>query len=49
MDIYYLLIDLKQDTADKARLRTDIIKGAGNCKMLQLTTCTEQENCEKGS
>ena len=34
----YLLIDLKQDTADKDRLRTNIIKGGGICKMPQLTT-----------
>ena len=43
----YLLIDLKQDTADKDRLRTSVIKGGGNCKMLQLTTGSEQENCVK--
>ena len=43
----YLLIDLKQDTADKDRLRTSIIKGGGNSKMIQLTTGSEQENCVK--
>ena len=43
----YLLIDLKQDTADKERLRTSIIKGGGNSKMIQLTTGSEQENCVK--
>ena len=43
----YLLIDLKQDAADKDRLRTSIIKGGGNSKMIQLTTGSEQENCVK--
>ena len=40
----YLLVDLKQDTADDARLQSKVIKGDGNCKMLQLTTGGEQGN-----
>ena len=34
----YLLVDLKQDTADEDRLRTNIIKGVGKCKMPHLTS-----------
>ena len=43
----YLLVDLKQDTADDARLKTKVIKGNGNCKMLQFTTGSEQVNSVK--
>ena len=43
----YLLVDLKQDTADDARLKTKVIKGGGNCKMLQFTTGSEQINSVK--
>ena len=43
----YLLVDLKQDTADDARLKTKVIKGGGNGKMLQFTTASEQVNSVK--
>ena len=43
----YLLVDLKQDTADDARLKTKVIKGGGNCKMLQFTSGSEQINSVK--
>ena len=43
----YLLVDLKQDTADDARLKTKVIKGGGNGKMLQCTTGSEQVNSVK--
>ena len=39
----YLLIDLKQDTADDPRLKTKVIKRGGNCKMLQFTTSSEND------
>ena len=43
----YLLVDLKQDTADEDRLRTNIIKGVGKRKMHQLTSVSEQGNSVK--
>ena len=43
----YLLVDLKQDTADDDRLRTNIIKGVGKRKMHHLTSVSEQGNSVK--
>ena len=43
----YLLVDLKQDTADEDRLRTHIIKGVGKRKMHHLTSVSEQGNSVK--
>ena len=43
----YLLVDLKQDTADEDRLRTNIIKGGGKRKMYRLTSGSEQGNSVK--
>ena len=43
----YLLVDLKQDTADEDRLRTNIIKGVGKRKMHHLTSVSERGNSVK--
>ena len=43
----YLLVDLKQDTADEDRLRTNIIKGVGKRKMHHLTSDSQQGNSVK--
>ena len=43
----YLLVDLKQDTADEDRLRTNITKGVGKRKMHHLTSVSEQGNSVK--
>ena len=38
----YLLVNLKQDTANGDRLRKNIIKGSGKCNMHHLTPDSEQ-------
>ena len=43
----YLPINLKQDTADGDRLRTNIIKGGGKCNMHHLASGSEQGNSVK--